>query len=245
MVLKVDHIDVFIQASHILREVFIEVAEGEVVCLIGRNGAGKTTTLRAIMGFLTPESGKIKFQEQEISGLPTYKIAQMGIGYMPGDGGIFADLTVHENIEIGSWMRETSRTPEEKVRYAYQVFPVLERYRARKGDQVSGGERKMLAIARALASEPTMLLLDEPFEGLSPVIIPGINEKIHESTKTGLSMIIAESELHHVPEFTNRLYVIERGQIIFAGKPDEVHNEEAVMRIIGGTAKADEESGEK
>lgn len=236
MVLKVDHVDVFIQASHILREVFLEVEEGEVVCLIGRNGAGKTTTLRTIMGYLTPQSGKVEFQNQDISGVPTYKIAQMGVGFMPGDGGIFADLTVHENIELGSWMRKTSKTPEGKVELAYQIFPVLERYKVRKGDQVSGGERKMLAIARALASDPIMLLLDEPFEGLSPVIIPDINEKIYESTQIGLSMLIAESELHHVPEFTNKLYVIERGQIIFAGKPKDVHNEEDVMRIIGGTA---------
>jgi branched-chain amino acid transport system ATP-binding protein len=243
MVLKVDQINVFIQASHILRDVFLEVGEGEVVCLIGRNGAGKTTTLRTIMGYLTPESGTVEFQNQDISGLSTYKIAKTGIGYMPGDGGIFADLTVHENIELGSWMRETSRTPEEKINLAYQIFPLLERYKARKGDQVSGGERKMLAIARALASDPTMLLLDEPFEGLSPVIIPDINERIRQSAKMGLSMVIAESELHHVPDFTNKLYVIERGQIIFSGKPDDVQKEEAVMRIIGGSARADEASG--
>ncbi len=234
--LKLEHINTFIQASHILRDVFLEVAEGEVVCLIGRNGAGKTTTLRTIMGFLSPQSGTIEFKKQDISGLPTYKIAQKGLGYMPGDGGIFADLTVHENIEIGSWMRETSLTPEEKVRFAYQCFPLLEKYRSRKGDQVSGGERKMLAIARAFASDPTMLLLDEPFEGLSPVIIPDINEKIHESTKHGLSILIAESELHHVPEFTNTLYVIERGQIIFTGTPETVQHEEDIMRIIGGGA---------
>lgn len=236
MVLKVDQINVFIQASHILRDVILKVGEGEVVCLIGRNGAGKTTTLRTVMGYLTPESGRVEFKNQDISGLDTYKIAQMGLGYMPGDGGIFADLTVHENIELGSWTRETSRSPEEKVALAYQVFPILERYKARKGDQVSGGERKMLAIARALASDPTMLLLDEPFEGLSPVIIPDINERIRESAKMGLSMVIAESELHHVPEFTNRLYVIERGQIIYSGMPEDVQKEEAVMKIISGTA---------
>lgn len=238
--LKLDNVNVFIQASHILRDLFLEVGEGEVVCLVGRNGAGKTTTLRTIMGFLAPQSGAVEFQNQDISGLSTYKIAQMGIGYMPGDGGIFADLTVHENIELGSWMRETSRTPEEKVGLAYQVFPILEKYRDRKGDQVSGGERKMLAIARALASDPKMLLLDEPFEGLSPVIIPDINERIHDSSKMGLSMVIAESELHHVPEFTNRLYVIERGEIIYSGKLENVQKEEAIMRIIGGSARADE-----
>ncbi|MEE9611608.1 MAG: ABC transporter ATP-binding protein [Desulfatiglandales bacterium] len=234
MMLKVDHINVFIQASHILRDVLLEIGEGEIVCLIGRNGAGKTTILRTILGFLAPRSGRIEFLKQDITGLSTYKIAQMGVGYAPEDAGIFPDLTTQENIEIASWMRKTSRTPEEKVTLAYQVFPVLERYRSRKGTQISGGERKMLSIARALASDPTMLLLDEPFEGLAPAIIPYINERIYESTKLGLSMLIAESNLHHVPEFTNKLYVIERGEIIFAARPEEVHKDEAVMKIIGG-----------
>jgi branched-chain amino acid transport system ATP-binding protein len=234
MVLRVDHINVFIQASHILRDVSLEVAEGEIVCLVGRNGAGKSTTLKTILGFLALESGRIEFQKENISGLPTYKIAQMGVGYSPEDAGIFPDLTTQENIEIASWMRETSRTPAEKVTLAYQVFPVLERYRSRKGTQISGGERKMLSIARALACDPTLLLLDEPFEGLTPAIIPYITERLHESTKIGLSMLIAESNLHHVPEFTNKLYVIERGEIIFAAKPEDVYNEKAVMKIIGG-----------
>ena len=234
MLLRVDHINVFIQASHIIREVSLEVAEGEVVCLIGRNGAGKSTTLKTILGFLALESGRIEFLKEEISRLPTYKRAQMGMGYAPEDAGIFPDLTTQENIEVASWMRKTSRTPAEKVALAYQVFPVLERYRSRKGTQISGGERKMLSIARALASDPTMLLLDEPFEGLTPAIIPYINERLYESTKIGLSMLIAESNLHHVPEFTNKLYVIERGEIIFAAKPEEVYKEETIMRIISG-----------
>ncbi|MGA2463812.1 MAG: ABC transporter ATP-binding protein [Thermodesulfobacteriota bacterium] len=234
MSLKVDHVDVFIQASHILRDILIEVAEGEVVCLIGRNGAGKSTMLRTIMGFLKPRSGRVEFLKQDISWLPAYKIAQMGMGYAPEDAGIFPDLTVQENIEIGSWVRETSRTPEEKVRLAYQVFPLLEKYRSRKGDQISGGERKMLSIARALASEPKMLLLDEPFEGLSPAISISIKEKIYEISMLGVSMLIAESNVHHVPESTRMLYVIERGEVIFAGKPEEVHKNEAVAKIISG-----------
>ncbi len=233
MLLKVDQVNVFIQSSLILRDILLEVAEGEVVCLIGRNGAGKSTALRTVMGFLTPLSGRIQFHKKDISGLPTYKIAQLGIGYAPEDAGIFPDLTVQENIEFGCWMRETARTPEEKVRLAYQVFPVLERYRSRKGDQISGGERKMLSIARALASDPIMLLLDEPFEGLSPALTISVKERIFEISGLGLSMVIAESNLHHVPEFTKTVYVIERGGIIFAGKPEEVHKEEAVAKIIG------------
>jgi len=234
MLLRVDHINVFIQASHILREISLDVGENEVVCLVGRNGAGKSTTLRTVMGFLTPQSGKVEFLEQEISGLPTHKIAQMGISFAPEDSGIFSDLTVQENIEIGSWMKGKSQAHEDRIRLAYQVFPVLEKYKPRKGGQISGGERKMLSIARALVSGPKMLLLDEPFEGLSPALSMSVKEKIHEISKLGLSILIAESNLRHVPEFTETLYVLERGETIFSGKPDEVQNNKAVLKIIDG-----------
>ena len=234
--LEVKNINVFIKASHILTNVSIEVGENEVVCLIGRNGAGKTTILRTIMGFLKPESGSIRFMGKEIMGLAPYEIALMGMGYAPEESEIFADLTTFENIEIATWTRKTSRQAEERIKLAYSVFPALERYKARKGTQISGGERKMLSIARALAMDPQMLLLDESFEGLSPAIIPQIAESIHEIAKMGHSILLAESNIYHVPDFTDKVYVIERGEIIFSGKPAELINDKAVLRIVAGAA---------
>ena len=160
----------------------------------------------------------------------------MGLGFAPEDSGIFPDLTVAENIEIATWTRHTGRSAGERIERAYEVFPALRRYVARKGPEMSGGERKMLSIARALALDPDMLLLDEPFEGLSPAIIPSVSEGIAEITKLGHSILIAESNIHHVPDFATRLYVIERGEIIFAGRPAAVYSDRAVLRVIGGTA---------
>jgi branched-chain amino acid transport system ATP-binding protein len=234
-VLTVDRLSVYIQASHILKDVSLTVGEREVACLIGRNGAGKTTTLRTIMGYLVPRSGTIEFKERNIAGAATSEVAQLGLAFGPEDSGVFADLTVRENIEIATWTRMTARSGEERVALAYSVFPGLRRYERRKGGQLSGGERKMLSIARALALDPEMLLLDEPFEGLSPAILPTISEGIHAITRMGPSVLLAESNIHHVPEYTERLYVIERGEIVFAGNPAEVHNHEGVLKIIGGT----------
>ena len=235
--LTVGAVDVFIQASHILRSVSLAVGAREVVCLVGRNGAGKTTTLRTIMGYLRPQAGRVEFRGQPIHGRRTHEIARLGLGWAPEDSGIFADLTVSENIEIATWTRPGGRPAAERLELAYGVFPVLRGYRARKGPEMSGGERKMLSIARALALDPEMLLLDEPFEGLSPTIIPSVAEGIAAITTLGHSILIAESNIHHVPEYTTRLYVIERGEIIFAGTPDDAWRDRAVLRIIGGASR--------
>ncbi len=187
------------------------------------------------MGYLVPQSGAIEFKERNIAGAATSEVARLGLAFAPEDSGVFADLTVRENIEIATWTRMTARSGEERVALAYSVFPGLRRYERRKGGQLSGGERKMLSIARALALDPEMLLLDEPFEGLSPAILPTISEGIHAITRMGHSVLLAESNIHHVPEYTERLYVIERGEIVFAGSPAEVYNHEGVLKIIGGT----------
>jgi len=236
MILEVEQINVFIKASQVLRNVSVDLGEKEVVCLIGRNGAGKTTTLRAIMGFLRPKSGHIRFMGQEIMGMPSYRIAQMGIGYAPEESGIFADLTTSENIEIATWSRPSSRREEERINLAYSVFPALERYRGRKGTQISGGERKMLSVARALALDPHLFLLDECFEGLSPAIIPQIAASIQQIAKMGHSLLLAESNIYHVPDFADRLYVIVRGEIIFAGMPEDLKKDKAVLKIVAGAA---------
>lgn len=232
--LRVDTLNVSIQASHILRDVTLEVGARELVCLVGRNGAGKTTTLRTIMGYVRPESGTIAFQGQSLVGRPTHAIAMLGIGFSPEESAIFGDLTVAENIEMATWTRPSGRPAAERVALAYEVFPRLKAYGARGGTQLSGGERKMLSIARALALDPELLLLDEPFEGLSPAIIPSINESIAAITGRGHGILLAESNIHHVPEYTTRLYVIERGEIIFAGPPQEARRDGAVLRVIGG-----------
>ena len=234
--LDVRDVDVFIDASQILRHVTLQVGAREAICLVGRNGSGKTTTLRTIMGYRRPRAGAILFKGEPIGGLPTHAIANRGIGFAPEDSAIFADLSVADNIEIATWTRPTARPAAERVALAYEVFPRLRGYATRGGTQISGGERKMLSIARALALDPELLILDEPFEGLSPAIIPVISESIAAIVASGRSMLIAESNIHHVPAWTRRLYVIERGEIIFAGTLDEAHRDRAVLRVIGGRA---------
>jgi branched-chain amino acid transport system ATP-binding protein len=236
-VLTLAGVDVFIQTSHILRGVSLEVGAREVVCLVGRNGSGKTTTLRTIMGYLRPKVGRVEFHGRPIHGRRTHEIAMLGLGWAPEDSGIFSDLTVAENIEIATWTRPGGRPAAERIELAYGVFPGLRRYAARKGPEMSGGERKMLSIARALALDPEMLLLDEPFEGLSPAIIPAVSAGIATITKLGRAILIAESNIHHVPDYTTRLYVIERGEIIFGGPPDDAWRDASVSRIIGGPSR--------
>ena len=232
--LTLQRLHVFLETSHILKDVALTVGEREFVCVIGRNGAGKTTLLRTIMGYLLPQAGTIIFREQSLVGVPPWAVAQLGLGFSPEDSGVFGSLTVAENIAMATWTRPTARPAHERIALAYTVFPSLRQYERRKGAQLSGGERKMLSIARALALDPVCLLLDEPFEGLSPAIIPTISEGMHAITHTGRSILLAESNIHHVPDYADRLYVLERGEIIFTGKPAEVYRDEHLLRIIGG-----------
>ncbi len=228
-------VSVDIDASRILRGVTLEVGAHEVVCLVGRNGAGKTTTLRTIMGYRRPARGNISFKDRPLAGLPTHAIAALGIGFAPEESEVFGDLTVAENIELPTWTRASPRPAAERIERAWAVFPKLRAYAGRGGTQLSGGERKMLSIARALALDPELLLLDEPFEGLSPAIIPAIAESVTGIAGLGVAILLAESNIHHVPEATTRLYVLERGEIIFVGQPQEARRDTAVLRIIGGT----------
>jgi branched-chain amino acid transport system ATP-binding protein len=232
--LTIRDLDVFIAGSHVLRKVALDVEAGEAVCLVGRNGSGKSTTLRTVMGYRRPDAGAITFKGEAIGGQPTHAIAARGLGFSPEDSGIFADLTVAENIEIATWTRPGGRPPAERIALAYEIFPRLRGYASRGGTAISGGERKMLSIARALALDPELLLLDEPFEGLSPAIIPAIGEAIAAILRLGRGILIAESNIHHVPTWARRLYVIERGEIIFAGSLDDAQRDATVVRIIGG-----------
>jgi branched-chain amino acid transport system ATP-binding protein len=232
--LEITGLDVHIEASQILKGVSLRVEPREAVCLVGRNGAGKTTILRTIMGYRRPSAGAITLKGESIAGLPTHAIARRGVGFAPEDSEIFGDLSVAENIELPTWtLPGTRRTAAQRVDLAYEIFPRLRAYAARGGTQLSGGERKMLSIARALALDPELLLLDEPFEGLSPAIIPAIGDALEAITRLGPGLLLAESNIHHVPAWTARLYVIERGEIVFAGRPDEIHGRADLSRIIG------------
>ena len=233
--LALDQLAVSIQGSLILRGISLRVGAGELVCLVGRNGAGKTTTFRTIMGYLKPVSGSVHFKDMALVGVATHRIAQAGIGYSPEESQVFADLTVAENIELPTWTRPRGRPAKERIDLAYDIFPKLRQYATRGGDQLSGGERKMVSIARALALDPQMLLLDEPFEGLSPAIIPVITDGIASIRKLGHGVLMAESNIHHIPEYADRLYVLERGEIIYEGKPSDTYPPE-VMRVITGGA---------
>ncbi len=233
--LHVRDLAVDIQASPVLRGVSFEVNAGELVCLVGRNGAGKTTSFRTIMGFRRPAAGSIEFDRKDIVGLRPYRIARMGVGFAPEESEVFGELTVAENIAMPTWTCPGPRAAKARIEDAYRVFPGLERYRERGGHALSGGERKMVSIARALALGPKLLLLDEPTEGLSPIIVPSIIEALRNIRASGQAVFIAESNIHHVPEFTDRLYVIERGEIIFAGRPDAAARDPAVARVIAPT----------
>jgi branched-chain amino acid transport system ATP-binding protein len=234
--LSVANLAVDIESSHILRGVSLEVEAGELVCLVGRNGAGKSTTFRAIMGQRRPVAGSISLEGRSLIGLPPFEIARLGVGFAPEESEVFGDLTVAENILLPTWTRQTARSADEREALAYRVFPKLERYRQRGGQQLSGGERKMVSIARALALDAKLLLLDEPTEGLSPAVVPSIVEGIASIRQLGRAVLIAESNLHHVPDFADRLYVMERGEIIFSGAPADARKDAAVARIVEGAA---------
>jgi branched-chain amino acid transport system ATP-binding protein len=232
--LAIDALTVDIQTSRILRGVSLAVAAGELVCLVGRNGAGKTTTLRTIMGFLKPASGTIAFDGHAIVGMATHRIAQLGVGYAPEESQVFGDLTVAENIELPTWTRPQGRGAKVRIDMAYEIFPKLRQYEKRGGGQLSGGERKMVSIARALTLDPRLLLLDEPFEGLSPAIIPSIGEGVASIRRLGHGVLMAESNVHHIPDYADKLYVLERGEIIYQGKPGDSYPPEVMKVITGG-----------
>jgi branched-chain amino acid transport system ATP-binding protein len=236
--LAVSDLAVDIAGSPVLRGVNFKVDAGELVCLVGRNGAGKTTSLRTVMGLRKPVAGRIEFDGRDIRGLRPFQIARAGIGFAPEESEVFGELTVEENIALPTWTGAGGRGAQARIEAAYRVFPMLERYRRRGGHALSGGERKMVSIARALALGPKLLLLDEPTEGLSPVIVPSILDGIANIRAFGHAVFIAESNIHHVPDFADRLYVIERGEIIFAGTPHEASKDATVARVIQGSAAA-------
>ncbi len=233
--LELDRINTFRGPAQILREVSLRLGNGEAVSLVGRNGAGKTTTIDSIMGLLPVRSGRVTFRERDITRLPPHERALLGLGYAPEDCGIFPDLSVEENFQITSWIvppkASARRGLEERV---FSVFPEVKGFMTRRGLHLSGGQKKMVAITRAMSLAPSVLLLDEPFEGLAPVVVTRFIEAVRAIKAMGISVLIAESHLANATRVADRLYAIDRGEIIFEGHPRDVFANEDVMRTIRG-----------
>ena len=226
--LEVEGIHTFYGLSHILFGVSLKVDSKEVVCLLGRNGAGKTTTMKSIIGITPPRQGSIKFKGEEITGIEPYLLARKGIGYIPDDRRIFADLTVGENLEIA--MREAKGGEGWSKERVYGLFPALRDIEHRRGGFLSGGEQKMLAIARALMGNPEFILLDEPFEGLAPLLIYALEDQIRKLREVGLTVLIAEQNVRSTLRISDRGYIIDDGHIRFQGNIKELRENEEVRK---------------
>ncbi|WP_443115251.1 ABC transporter ATP-binding protein [Herbaspirillum seropedicae] len=229
MILQVEDVHGYYGKSHILQGVSLQVDAGEVVTLLGRNGAGKTTTLKSIVGVVPPAQGRVLFEGQLISGLPSYKIAARGVCLVPEHRGIFKLLTVEENLTMAA--RKESAWGLEEI---YAIFPRLKERRKNGGGQLSGGEQQMLAIARALMTHPRVLMLDEPVEGLAPVIVDEIVAQIRQIKATGMSIILVEQNLEVCTQLADRHYIVEQGRIVYHGSNAEFLADEGVKdRYLG------------
>ncbi|MFL6816651.1 MAG: ABC transporter ATP-binding protein [Bradyrhizobium sp.] len=221
MKLTVEGLNSYYGPAHILFDVSLEVGAGEVVALLGRNGAGKSTTFRSIVGLVQQRSGRIVFEGSDVSDQPTHSIVSRGLGYVPEERRIFTDLTVEENLEVG---RQPVRpnTPHWTREKLFSLFPNLGEMRGRAGGRMSGGEQQMLTIARTLMGNPSLVLLDEPSEGLAPKIVEQMVDAILTMKKEGLSIVISEQNLHFAKLISDRAYIIERGRICFSGAMSEL-----------------------
>ncbi len=226
--LEVGGIHTYYGLSHILFDVSLTVPRGQVVCLLGRNGAGKSTSMRSIMGLTPPKRGSIKFKGEEVAGKQPYQLARRGIGYVPDNRRIFADLTVQENLEIAA--REATTGEAWDQQKVYQLFPALGAITARKAGCLSGGEQKMLAIARALMGNPELLLLDEPTEGLAPLLVRALEEKILALKESGLTVLLAEQNVRSALRLSDFGYIIDDGHIRYQGSVDELRENEEVRK---------------
>jgi branched-chain amino acid transport system ATP-binding protein len=234
--LALDGITTYRGPAEILRGVSLTVGAGEAVSLVGRNGAGKTTTIDSIMGLLPVRAGRVHFRGQDVTRAPAHERAALGIGYAPEDCGIFPDLSVEENFEITEWLtaktgRGAGKADRERI---FAVFPEVQTFLKRRGLHLSGGQKKMVAITRAMTLSPSILLLDEPFEGLAPVVVTRFIEAVRAIKAMGISVLIAESNLANATRVCDRLYAIDRGEIIFHGVPEDVFNNADVIQTIRG-----------
>ncbi len=234
MLLKMDGIDFFVKKTHILRSVSLEVAPGEIVGLLGRNGAGKSSIMKTIMGLYHPKAGSVVFQDRDITKDSTRSRVLAGLAYAPEDSRVFPELTVAENVNLGLWVsQDRPGGATFDIERGFETFPKLRDLWERKGGNLSGGEKKMVAVTRALALSPTLLLLDESFEGLAPLVVRHFIEAMRRIRGMGISIILAASNLGNASKVVDRAYVVDRGEILFQGTPEQIMADEKLALIVG------------
>ena len=234
MVLQVKEINTFYGLSHILFDVSLEVEEGETVCLLGRNGVGKTTTFRSIMGLTPPRSGSIKFRGDELKGKQPYEVCYAGVGFVPEDRIIFPDLTVRENLEIAIKKGEKRKNAGWSVEKIHRLFPILQERDRQWGGTLSGGEQQMLTIARTLMGNPQLLLLDEPSEGLAPLVVRAIGEQVLALKKEGITVLLSEQNSRFALKISDRAYILEKGHVTWKGNIFELRENPQIMKNFLG-----------
>jgi branched-chain amino acid transport system ATP-binding protein len=220
--LKLENVSVNYGAINALSDVTLYVEQGEVVTLIGANGAGKSTTLRTITGLLEPAAGRVVFEGNDISGKPTHKLVARGISMSPEGRGVFANLSVRENLQMGAYLKKNKAEIAEDMEHAFRMFPRLKERESQKAGTLSGGEQQMLAIGRALMSRPRLLLLDEPSLGLAPLVVHTIFEAIDEIRSKGTTILLVEQNAHAALKHSDRAYVLETGSIVMEGPSAEL-----------------------
>lgn len=232
--LRINNLNVFYGQIHALKGVSLEINAGEIVTLIGNNGAGKSTMQKSIAGLLKPQSGEIIFENQHIEGLPAYKIASMGICLVPEGRKIFSTLTVHENLELGAYLRKDKGEIAASFDRVYQLFPILKERYKQLGGTLSGGQQQMLAISRGLMANPKIMLLDEPSLGLAPKIVEQIADTIIQIQKEGIPILLVEQNAMMSLSICERAYVLETGRILISGKGCELMENEEVQKAYLG-----------
>jgi branched-chain amino acid transport system ATP-binding protein len=225
--LELDGVHAYYGDSHVLRGVSLNVGEGEVVCLLGRNGAGKTTTILTAMGYLKPRAGRVSYRARDVAALRPFEIARLGVGYVPQERGIFPSLTVRENLTVFARQGDGGRWTLPRI---HALFPVLEARGGNLGFQLSGGEQQMLSIARALMLNPSLLLLDEPSEGLAPMILEQIVTALRSLKGEGLAILLVEQNLRTALALGDRHHVMNKGEICYTGTSAELGGNETVLR---------------
>jgi branched-chain amino acid transport system ATP-binding protein len=234
MLLRVEDIHTYYGFSYVLQGISLEVDQGEAVALLGRNGVGKTTTLKSIIGVAPPRAGQIFFEGSNIVGLAPYQIVRRGIAIIPDTRRIIPNITVYENLKLAMLKNKDPKEEKDLVEMAYSYFPRLRERANVLGGALSGGEQQMLAIARALVSKPKLMLVDEPTEGLMPTLVEMIAEKLKELQRSGLTMLLVETNLDVALKVADRVYVMEKGQVRFSGSRDELlRNPEIQQKYLG------------